>query len=169
MLLSGQQTGCPWAVQPSQGMLLPLLHLQRDSLGRTWCCGVSGWTELLGWAKGGYIPAHISGDIVGHVTPVSSESRCLSLAVLGRRWAGGWEMLIGHLLAWASSGAGAKRKHWAGSGDSPWTPSLPSAALGELSVTEPVLSQHSAITHSRKPRQLRSMLRWAPCQGIDCP
>lgn len=48
-------------------------------------------------------------------------------------------------------------------------PSLPFSALGELSVTEPVLSQHSAITHSRKPRQLRSMLRWAPCQGIDCP
>lgn len=51
-------------------MLLPLLHLQRDSLGRTWCCGVSGWTELLGWAKGGHIPAHISGDSVGHVSPL---------------------------------------------------------------------------------------------------
>lgn len=169
MLLSGQQTGCPWVVQPSHGVLLPLLRLQRGSLRRAWCYGVSGWAELLGWAKGDHIPAHISGDSVGHVSPLLAARGDIPAS---RCWAESGQK-AGKCLSAASwpghpLGPGPRGSAGLGGGFAA-DPSLPSAALGELTVTEPVLSQRSAITHSRKPRQLRSVPRWAPCQGIDCP
>lgn len=170
MLLGGQQPGCPWVVQPSRRVLLALLHLQSDSKGRAlWPGGLRGEQSgtAPGLGKGGLIP----GDSVGRVTPGDVSATLCSRGVRLRvQKAAGWlgnaqrpSPDLGSL--WGRGQAEALG--W--EGRLPADLLLPSPQLREPTVTEPLLSQRSAVT--QKPRQLLSV----PCcagprarESLDC-
>lgn len=128
-----------------QAAALP--HLQSDS-----------WTGFCGsWAgQGAHIPgtgAHTSGNCTGH-TLVATRGALDLTGLSVQEAAEGWEMPITCVPTWASLGA------WGSTGLEEGLTrdlSLPSPRFWAAAVTELVLSQRSAITHSQKPRQLLSV------------
>lgn len=147
-------------------------------------CGQAGlllrgeWLDTApGLGKGGHSPGHISGDNVGHVSPpVATRGDVSASPVQLQCWAECAEssQVAGKCpsaVSWPGHPLGPGPRGSTGLGGGVRRRPLPAlpAAPGELTVTEPVLSQRSAITHSRKPRQLLSVPRRALCQGINCP
>lgn len=131
---------------------------------RARCCRGSSQAQLLGWAKVVASLVTSLGTAWDTCPPWSqqegiSQPHCAAECAEGGRAAGKCPSAV----SWPGRPLGPGPRGSTGLGGGIHHGPLPAlpAAPGELTVTEPVLSQRSAITHSRKPRQLLSVPRRA--------
>lgn len=157
-------TGCCWLFCICKVTLQGGLHGQAGLLLQGEQLGRSSWAGQR-WSHPWW---HLWGQCGTRVTPGSSKRGCLGLAVQLRCWAECVESCrvagkCPSAVFWPGHPLGPRPKGSTGLGGGFCRGPLPAlpAAPGELTVTEPVLSQRSAITHSRKPRQLLSVPRRA--------